>query len=378
MANQIKIRRDTASNFQTENPTLGAGEFSLETDTSKIKIGDGSTAYNSLQFIDGDAAAALTSIVQGSSYVYAVGGINDATINNGQSLRDIQRWSVSSDENATDIGDYFPSAPAGRVAAASGTSTTHGYISGGLYNPPQVTYNNAIYKFAFSSPHAGTDVGNLTKSYFRGMGSSSPTDGYHSGGRGNPASPNYVTDHNKYPFASDADATDNGDLTVGRYNTSAGNSSPLASYFAGGSSPALVDTIDKIPFTAGGTATDVGDLTTTVRNSSSSNSVDTGYVHSMQSPLGLAENVLNTILKFPYASDADATDSQDLFAAVWMAAGSSSDASGYTTGGARSPGSPVGGAVTNIIQKFPFANNSNGTDVGDLATAVTDHTGNQS
>ena len=32
------------------NPTLGAGEIGIETDTGRIKIGDGSTAWNSLSY----------------------------------------------------------------------------------------------------------------------------------------------------------------------------------------------------------------------------------------------------------------------------------------------------------------------------------------
>jgi hypothetical protein len=46
MAVQIQMRRDTASNWTTNNPTLAAGEWGLETDTGKFKIGDGSTAWN--------------------------------------------------------------------------------------------------------------------------------------------------------------------------------------------------------------------------------------------------------------------------------------------------------------------------------------------
>jgi len=48
MAVQIQLRRDTASNWETNNPTLAAGEMGIETDTDKYKIGDGSTAWNSL------------------------------------------------------------------------------------------------------------------------------------------------------------------------------------------------------------------------------------------------------------------------------------------------------------------------------------------
>lgn len=50
---KIQIRRDVAQNWTTENPTLAAGEFGYETDTGKIKIGDGSTTWNSLAYYDG-------------------------------------------------------------------------------------------------------------------------------------------------------------------------------------------------------------------------------------------------------------------------------------------------------------------------------------
>ena len=46
--NMIRIRRDTAANFASVNPVLASGEPSLETDTRVQKIGDGTTAYNSL------------------------------------------------------------------------------------------------------------------------------------------------------------------------------------------------------------------------------------------------------------------------------------------------------------------------------------------
>jgi hypothetical protein len=44
----IQVRRDTAANWTSANPTLAAGEWAYETDTKKLKIGDGSTAWTSL------------------------------------------------------------------------------------------------------------------------------------------------------------------------------------------------------------------------------------------------------------------------------------------------------------------------------------------
>ena len=47
---QIKLRRDTSANFTSANPILGQGEPAYETDTKKLKIGDGTTAYTQLEY----------------------------------------------------------------------------------------------------------------------------------------------------------------------------------------------------------------------------------------------------------------------------------------------------------------------------------------
>ncbi len=47
----IAVRRGTAAAWTSANPTLAAGEFGEETDTLKVKIGNGSTAWNSLAYI---------------------------------------------------------------------------------------------------------------------------------------------------------------------------------------------------------------------------------------------------------------------------------------------------------------------------------------
>jgi len=50
MADQIQLRRDTAANWTSANPTLASGEFGLETDTDQFKVGDGTTAWSSLGY----------------------------------------------------------------------------------------------------------------------------------------------------------------------------------------------------------------------------------------------------------------------------------------------------------------------------------------
>ena len=45
---RIQLRRGTATQWETENPTLGEAEFGIETDTGKFKVGDGITAWNDI------------------------------------------------------------------------------------------------------------------------------------------------------------------------------------------------------------------------------------------------------------------------------------------------------------------------------------------
>ena len=47
---QVQVRRGTATQWTSANPTLASGEWGYETDTGKVKIGNGSTAWNSLGY----------------------------------------------------------------------------------------------------------------------------------------------------------------------------------------------------------------------------------------------------------------------------------------------------------------------------------------
>jgi hypothetical protein len=66
MADMIQIRRDTAANWTSANPILAQGELGAETDTSKIKIGDGTTAWASVPYLI-DTGGYLTAAAIGST-----------------------------------------------------------------------------------------------------------------------------------------------------------------------------------------------------------------------------------------------------------------------------------------------------------------------
>lgn len=62
MPTKIQIRRDTAADWTSNNPTLAAGEIGFESDTYKLKIGDGTTAWTSLAYGPTTAAGAITAL----------------------------------------------------------------------------------------------------------------------------------------------------------------------------------------------------------------------------------------------------------------------------------------------------------------------------
>jgi len=55
---QMQQRRDTAAGWTSANPTLLQGELGFETDTKKVKIGDGSTAWSGLAYYAGFSISA--------------------------------------------------------------------------------------------------------------------------------------------------------------------------------------------------------------------------------------------------------------------------------------------------------------------------------
>ena len=82
MASLIKLRRDTAANWTQVNPTLASGEPGLETDTRKIKYGDGSTAWNSLNYSGASGTASVPVATTSTSGTVKIDGTT-ITINAG-------------------------------------------------------------------------------------------------------------------------------------------------------------------------------------------------------------------------------------------------------------------------------------------------------
>lgn len=264
--------------------------------------------------------------------------------------------------------DFFdlPGATSGGGGGASFQGSVSGYTSGG-----QSPASNVVDKFPFSADGNATDVGDLTVARFEIAGQSSTTSGYTSGGNLGPAFSNII---DKFPFAANANATDVGDLTESRGGV-AGQSSSTSGYRSGGSYP-RVNTIDKFSFAADGNATDVGDLTRIARNVTGQSSTTHGYTSGGYNHSVSPATFSNIIDKFPFAASGNASDVGDLTQTRSAASGQSSTASGYTSGGFTF--TPGGYSYVNTIDKFPFASNGNASDVGDLVTGGRGYVAGQS
>jgi hypothetical protein len=276
----------------------------------------------------------------------------------------ISKFPFASDANATDVGDLSVS----RRDGSGQSSDVSGYTSGGTSAPnhPLAGGNtNVIDKFPFASNGNATDVGDLLSIMEAvGGGQSSTVSGYVSGGFAPTAvaPPGGLSNViQKFPFATNANATDVGDLTFHSYYV-AGQSSTVSGYTSSrnvfnvpppGNSSSNI--IDKFPFATDANATDVGDLSVTRRSAAGQSSTVSGYASGGNLPTNFRSN---TIDKFPFAADANATDVGDLTVVRSSASGQSSTVSGYASGG-------VSGS--NVIDKFPFATDANATDVGDLS-----------
>jgi len=240
--------------------------------------------------------------------------------------------------------------------------SNYGYTSGGKFGGPQYDRTDTIDKFPFASDANATDVSNLTGSRWSGAGQSSATHGYTSGGQ--PDDFEKVVD--RFQFASDGNATTWGHFSLGAFYSNgryaaAGQSSIENGfgYTSGGGYPVqnVLNRIDKFPFAAEfDIAADVGDLTVGRRETRGQSSTTHGYTSGGRT----LPQIYNVIDKFPFTSNGNATDVGDLTSNRSWGASQSSTTHGYGAGDA---------ALTNVIDKFPFSSDADATDVGDLSVA---------
>ena len=85
MANRLQLRRDGAQQWANINPILAQGELGIEIDTSRIKIGDGVTPWNSLKYerpLETESNAANTLVKRDADGNFQAGAVTATLIGN--------------------------------------------------------------------------------------------------------------------------------------------------------------------------------------------------------------------------------------------------------------------------------------------------------
>ena len=104
---RIQLRRGVASDWTSVNPTLAAGEAGYESDTHKIKIGTGSTDWNSLPYVTVTPSELAAAVAGGIGSQLTAYDVNNAL---GYTAADAADLSGLGSQTSTDISNAITTA----------------------------------------------------------------------------------------------------------------------------------------------------------------------------------------------------------------------------------------------------------------------------
>lgn len=329
------------------------------------------SSANVITSSDFNALSINTDGFQGTVSGYASAGYNGTSYFN---VIDKFPFATAS-TNATDVGDLSVT----RGSLGSGqSSSVSGYTSGGtFFSPtPTITYYNVIDKFPFASNANATDVGDLVTDRYAHTGHNSYTHGFVAAGIDLTPATVRLFSIERFPFAINANATNVGAMSnqIARQNAG-GHSSDTTGYISGGTTPPHppgfnTTEIHGFPFSSDSFNTvNFGFLSLSTQSSIPNSSATHGYSSGGYS----GPSIVNGIYKFPFAQSGIITSTVgNLGSTLDRSSGSGINSSthAYMAGGLRA-------SAVNIIDRFPFAADGVSVDVGDLTLTATDTAGHQ-
>jgi hypothetical protein len=339
----------TLNATQVTTGTIATANIDTGTTTGKVLVLDGSGAMPAI------AAGAMTGVSS------ATKSASDPTVSTNPSTGLGTKWiNTTSGEifiltDATAGSNVWISTggTSGNVASYYYGGTNSGYVAGGA---PGSGVSSYIHKYSLSSDGGSVSHGDLAtgKNYLGQTNASPHATGYcYVLGGYIPSGNSYTNQIEKFAISSNTTATVSGNLSVGRAQTT-GSNSDTHGFAAGGTTAGpMVNTVDKFLFATDSDATDHGDLTGTKRGCAShSYGITYGFTSASENPAG------SQIDRYAFASNTTATDFGDLSGNRAHGSGASDEDYGYTAGGSN----------VNYIERFAFASLGNSTDVGDLTT----------
>ena len=222
------------------------------------------------------------------------------------------------------------------------------------------TSNTTIDYITIATLGNATDFGDLTVGRNYPSGMDNATRGVFAGGGSNTNVMDYIT------ILTTGNATDFGDLTVGR-TSGGGLNNSTRGVMGGGNSGSVTNVMDYITIATTGNATDFGDLTLARSSLAGLNSDTRGVFGGGANGLGAYNNNMDYIT---VDTTGNATDFGDLTAVTGGAGGISNLTRGLFTGG-------YTGAHNTKIDYITIATTGNATSFGNMTVAKTDNAGVQ-
>lgn len=143
MTTQIQLRRDTAANWTSNNPTLAEGELGFELDTNKFKIGNGTDNWNTLSYFSSGGGTGTGPVsLSGVETIYdnEFHSVQAVNLNSTTSLLQIQDGMAGVAIKSVSINNDVP--PEGRILIITATGSEYGFIN------LEDTSATAVYRFA--------------------------------------------------------------------------------------------------------------------------------------------------------------------------------------------------------------------------------------
>jgi hypothetical protein len=230
---------------------------------------------------------------------------------------------------------------------------SYGYVAGGTYPTSGPINSDRIHQFNFATEADATHIGNILVAGGERTGCSMPYHGYWANGYPPAVGSSNVIE--RMAFAIPGDGTsDVGDLSTSRRNASS-SSSQTHCYWHGGD--AGITLIERSADASQADAGEPGTLETGYNNGTGSSDQGAGYGY----VAGGYQTTRKIINRFQFAANADGTNIGDLAQGAGHAGGGASLTHSYTMGGAYQQ---------NWIQKYAFGSSTSGSDIGNLSNAV--------
>ena len=325
----------------TTNPSGGVGTVWSNSTTGEVYVcTDATSNENVWTNVGSGSGDVLPWSFPGTSHGYVAGGQPATTT--------IEKYAFASNTTAASHGDLI-GVDGGTYWAANHNGETHGFEAGGIWDS---SYTDRIEKIAFASNTNAADHGDMSVGRASPIASSTSTHGYTATGRLGSGANTTVVD--KYSFASNTTAASHGSFrdAVKHYGWSSHSS---ATHGFGTGSDAQDTRIEKFSFASAAESTDHADLLNGRKAPIGCSSSTDGFVCG-----GNESPTSNDIQKFSFSSGSTATDHGDLTYANHESWGASSTTDGFTAGARASY------STNNYVQKFTYSSGGASADHGDL------------